>query len=142
MSSSSMGRPSPTARGHASGRPTREVTTGVRSVTNVLQSPPLRYPPARHETGDHKPPQRGRGCPSPRRSAVPETMTLLRNFDLFLLAVALGLFAVAGLPMLGWVTGAGIWALWRGIEWWTDRKLRDEHEPRRLAGIAAGSLIG
>jgi hypothetical protein len=69
-------------------------------------------------------------------------MTLLRNFDLFLLAVALGLFAVAGLPMLGWVTGAGIWALWRGIEWWTDRKLRDEHEPRRLAGIAAGSLIG
>ena len=69
-------------------------------------------------------------------------MTLLRNFDLVLLALALGVFAAAGLPMLGWVTAAGIWALWRGIEWWTDRKLRDEHDPKRLAGIAAGSLIG
>ena len=69
-------------------------------------------------------------------------MPVLRNLDLLLLALALVVFAVAGLPILGWVTGAGIWALWRGIEWWTERKLRDEHEPRRLAGIAAGSLIG
>jgi hypothetical protein len=69
-------------------------------------------------------------------------MTLLRNFDLLLLALALVVFAVAGLPILGWVTAAGIWALWRGIEWWTERRLHSERDPKRLAGIAAGSLIG
>ena len=69
-------------------------------------------------------------------------MTFLRNLDLAILALALVVFAAAGLPLLGWVTAAGIWALWRGIEWWTDRKLVDEHDPKRLAGIAAGSLIG
>ena len=69
-------------------------------------------------------------------------MPVLRNLDLLLLALALVVFAVAELPLLGWVTAAGIWALWRGIEWWTERKLRDEHDPKRLAGIAAGSLIG
>jgi hypothetical protein len=69
-------------------------------------------------------------------------MNLLRNFDLVLLALALVLFVVADLPPLGWVTAAGIWALWRGIEWWTERKLRDERDPKRLAGIAAGSLVG
>ncbi len=69
-------------------------------------------------------------------------MPVLRNLDLLLLALALAVFAVAGLPMLGWVVGAGIWALWRGIEWWTERRLVGERDPRRLAGIAAGSLIG
>jgi hypothetical protein len=69
-------------------------------------------------------------------------MNLLRNFDLVLLALALAIFLVAGLPLLGWVTAAGIWALWRGIEWWTDRRLRDERDPKTMAGIAAGSLIG
>ena len=77
-------------------------------------------------------------CPSPRLSAMP----FLRNFDLVLLAIALPVFAAADLPMLGWVVAAGIWALWRGIEWWTERKLEGEHDPKRLAGIAAGSLIG
>ena len=69
-------------------------------------------------------------------------MTFLRNFDLVLLAIALGVFLVADLPVLGWVTAAGIWALWRGIEWWTERRLAGERDPKRLAGIAAGSLVG
>ena len=69
-------------------------------------------------------------------------MTLLRNFDLLLLVLALGVFVAADLPLLGWVTAAVIWALWRGIEWWTERRLVDERDPKRLAGIAAGSLIG
>ena len=69
-------------------------------------------------------------------------MPFLRNFDLLLLAIALPVFVAAELPVLGWVVAAGIWALWRGIEWWTERKLADEHDPKRLAGIAAGSLIG
>jgi hypothetical protein len=80
----------------------------------------------------------GRGCPSRGNSAMP----ILRNLDLVILAIALGVFVAADLPLMGWLVGAGIWALWRGIEWWTDRKLRGEHDPKRLAGIAAGSLIG
>ena len=69
-------------------------------------------------------------------------MTLLRNLDLLLLVLALGVFLAAGLPILGWVTAAGIWGLWRGIEWWTDRRLAGERDPKTMAGIAAGSLIG
>lgn len=69
-------------------------------------------------------------------------MPVLRNLDLLLLALAGVIFAVAELPFLGWVVAAGIWGLWRAIEWWTERKLRDERDPKRLAGIAAGSLIG
>lgn len=69
-------------------------------------------------------------------------MPVLRNLDLLLLALALVVFAVAELPMLGWVVAAGIWGLWRGIEWWTERRLAGERDPKRLAGIAAGSLIG
>ena len=69
-------------------------------------------------------------------------MTILRNLDLGLLAVALVVFLVAGLPVLGWVTAAVIWALWRGIEWWTERRLAGERDPKTMAGVAAGSLIG
>ncbi len=69
-------------------------------------------------------------------------MTFLRNFDLVLLALALAVFVLADLPILGWVVAAVIWSLWRAIEWWTERRLVAERDPRRLAGIAAGSLIG
>jgi hypothetical protein len=69
-------------------------------------------------------------------------MNFLRNFDLLLLVLALGVFLAADLPLLGWVTAAGIWALWRGIELWTERRLKGERDPKTMAGIAAGSLIG
>ena len=69
-------------------------------------------------------------------------MPVLRNLDLLLLALALGVFLAADLPILGWVVAAGIWGLWRAIEWWTDRRLAAERDPKTMAGIAAGSLIG
>ena len=69
-------------------------------------------------------------------------MPVLRNLDLLLLVLALGVFLAASLPLLGWVTAAGIWGLWRGIEWWTDRRLAGERDPKTMAGIAAGSLVG
>lgn len=69
---------------------------------------------------------------------------LLRNLDLLLLAVALPVFVVAGLPFLGWATAAVIWLAWRGIGEWTDRKARatGSDSPGKLAGILTGSLIG
>ena len=69
-------------------------------------------------------------------------MNFLRNLDLVLLAIALPVFAVAGLPLLGWLTAAVVWALWRGIGEWSDRRSAAETDPKRMAGIAAGSMVG
>jgi hypothetical protein len=72
-------------------------------------------------------------------------MNFFRNFDLVLLALALPVFIIAGLPVLGWVTAAVIWGLWRGIGEWSDRRAAAaaaENDPRKMAGIAAGSMIG
>ena len=67
---------------------------------------------------------------------------MLKFFDLALLALALPIFLVAGLPILGWVTAAVVWGLWRGIGEATDRKAAAATAPRQVAGWAAGSMIG
>ena len=70
-------------------------------------------------------------------------MTVLKNLDLVLLALALVLFLVVpDLPILGWVTGAVIWGLWRGIGEWAERRVATASTPRATAGIAAGSMVG
>jgi hypothetical protein len=69
-------------------------------------------------------------------------MTVLRNLDLVLLALALPVFLAAGLPVLGWVVAAVIWLLWRGIGEWSDRRAASSTSPKQTAGIAAGSMIG
>ena len=69
-------------------------------------------------------------------------MNFLRYLDLALLAIALPVFAVLGVPLLGWLTAAIVWALWRGIGEWSDRRSASETDPRRMAGIAAGSMVG
>src|SRR6059058_2457154 len=65
----------------------------------------------------------------------------MRVFDLVLLAVALPVFLIAGLPFLGWVTGAGVWAMWRGIGAWTDRRAAASGDVRVVAGYEAGGMI-
>jgi hypothetical protein len=69
-------------------------------------------------------------------------MTFVRNLDLALLALALPVFLIAGLPFLGWLTAAVIWGLWRVIGDVSDRKAAEAGDARRMAGIAAGSMIG
>ena len=69
-------------------------------------------------------------------------MPVLKNLDLLLLALALPLFLVADLPLLGWVVAAVIWLLWRGIGEWSDRRAASATTPKAMAGIAAGSMIG
>jgi hypothetical protein len=69
-------------------------------------------------------------------------MPVLRNLDLVLLALALALFLAVGLPILGWVTAAVIWALWRGIGEWAERRAAAATHPKQTAGIAAGSMVG
>ena len=54
------------------------------------------------------PPAFSPGC------GVSFAMPFLKNLDLVLLALALPLFLVAGLPLLGWLTAAVIWACGAG----------------------------
>lgn len=68
--------------------------------------------------------------------------TLIRYIDLVLLAAALPLFVLAGLPMLGYVAGGGVWLLQRGIQHVLNRRVAASRDPRTVVGITAGSMIG
>ena len=65
----------------------------------------------------------------------------MRIADLAVLAIALPVFLVAGLPVLGWVTGAGVWLMWRLIGTWADRRAASSGDPRVVAGYEAGGMI-
>lgn len=69
-------------------------------------------------------------------------MVAVRNLDLLLLAVALPVFVVADLPLGGWLAAAGIWAMWRGVGAWSERKAAAATTPRDVVGITTGSMIG
>jgi hypothetical protein len=69
-------------------------------------------------------------------------MALLRNLDLVLLALALPVFLVAGLPLLGYATALVIWLMWRTIGAYAERKARAEADLARMAAITTGSMIG
>jgi hypothetical protein len=68
-------------------------------------------------------------------------MVLLRNLDLVVLAAALPVFALAGWPFGGYATALVIWAMWRGIGAYTDHQAAAADDPRKVVGIATGSMI-
>lgn len=65
----------------------------------------------------------------------------IKVIDLVILALALPVFLVAGWPVMGWVTAAAVWAMWRGIGHWAETRAAATDDPRRVAGYAAGSMI-
>jgi hypothetical protein len=69
-------------------------------------------------------------------------MIALRYFDLVLLALALPVFLLGGLPMLGYAAGAAAWLVQRGVQVLLNRKAVASDDPRTTVGIAAGSMIG
>ena len=77
-------------------------------------------------------------------SDTPTSVRVMRNIDVPVLALALALvvFLVAGLPILGWVAGAGAWAIQRGISELAVRKAEKATDPRTKVGLLAGSMIG
>jgi hypothetical protein len=75
-------------------------------------------------------------------SDTPTSVRVLRNIDVPALALALVVFLVAGLPILGWVTGAGAWAIQRGINEFVVRRATKATDPRAKVGLLAGSMIG
>jgi hypothetical protein len=75
-------------------------------------------------------------------SDTPTSVRVLRNVDVPALALALVIFLAAGFPILGWVTGAGAWAIQRAISEFTIRKAQKATDPRTKVGLLAGSMIG
>jgi predicted lipid-binding transport protein (Tim44 family) len=66
----------------------------------------------------------------------------MRNVDVPVLAIALVVFLVAGFPIVGWVTGAGAWAIQRAVSELAVRKANKATDPRTKVGLLAGSMIG
>ena len=66
----------------------------------------------------------------------------MRGLDLALLALALPIFLAAGFPLLGWAAAAAGWLLQRGVQVLLTARARDSDDPRTVAGLLAGSMIG
>jgi hypothetical protein len=69
-------------------------------------------------------------------------MVVLRYLDLVLGVVALPLFLLAGLPLGGWIAGAGVYALQRGIGVLAARRAQASEDARTTVALMAGSMIG
>jgi hypothetical protein len=69
-------------------------------------------------------------------------MLTLRYFDIVLLLLALPVFLAADLPMLGYAAGAVAWLVQRALQIALNHKAAASDDPRKVAGILAGSMIG
>src|SRR4051794_38560548 len=74
-----------------------------------------------------------------RTSADP--LSFVRYADLGVLVLALPVFLVAGLPLLGWGTSAVAWCIQRGLQVYLNRRAAASDDPRTVAGLLAGSMI-
>jgi hypothetical protein len=75
-------------------------------------------------------------------SNEPFALRALKHLDLVVLALALPVFALAGLPLLGWAAAAVAWVAQRAIAELANRKARASDDPRTVAGLLTGSMIG
>jgi len=69
-------------------------------------------------------------------------LTLLRYLDLVVLALALPLFLLAGLPLLGYAVAAAAWLAQRGIHALASSKAERTDDPRAVVGVLAASMLG
>ncbi len=69
-------------------------------------------------------------------------LTVLRYLDLLVLALALPLFLLAELPLLGYGVAAAAWLVQRAINELVTGKARSSDDPRAVVGLLAGSMIG
>jgi hypothetical protein len=67
---------------------------------------------------------------------------VLRHLELLLLVLALPVFLVGDLPVLGWVVGGGAWLAQLGIRELTIRRATATDDVRTRVGWIAGSMIG
>lgn len=69
-------------------------------------------------------------------------MAVVRYFDFVVLALALPVFIVADLPIVGYLTAAAAWSGQRAIQAFTTRRASATKDPRTVVGLMAGSMIG
>lgn len=69
-------------------------------------------------------------------------LKVIRYLDLLLLALALPLFLLADLPMLGYAVAAAAWLAQRGINSYATARAKRSEDPREVVGLLAGSMIG
>lgn len=75
-------------------------------------------------------------------SNEPLALRALKHLDLVVLALALPIFVLAGLPLLGWAAAAVAWVAQRAISELANRRARGSNDPRTVAGLLTGSMIG
>jgi hypothetical protein len=68
-------------------------------------------------------------------------LTLLRCLDLLVLALALPLFLIAGLPMLGYAAIAAAWLAQRGVNAFATRRAVASGDRRAALGVMAGTMV-
>jgi hypothetical protein len=69
-------------------------------------------------------------------------MRVLSNLDVVVLGLALPVFIVAGLPILGWAGATGLWAIQRVIQELAMRRATEATDVQTRMGVAVGSMIG
>lgn len=68
-------------------------------------------------------------------------LTLIRYLDLPVLALALPLFLIAGLPTVGYAVAATAWLVQRGIQVAAIRGADRSDDARTIVGLLAGSML-
>src|SRR5204862_4250621 len=63
------------------------------------------------------------------------------NLDLLVFVVALPVFLLAGLPLLGWGAAAAVWLVQRAIRAALERRARASEDPRNVAGLLVASML-
>jgi hypothetical protein len=66
---------------------------------------------------------------------------LVRWLDLIVLAAALPVFVVAGLPLAGYFVAALAWLAQRAIQIAIQRRVAAADDPRTIVGLTAGGMI-
>ena len=69
-------------------------------------------------------------------------LRVIRYLDLVLLALALPLFLLVDLPLLGYAVAAAAWIAQRAINAFVTGRAKRSEDPREVVGLLAGSMIG
>lgn len=77
-----------------------------------------------------------------RTSQAGNGLRIIRYLDLVLLALALPLFLLADLPLLGYAAAAAAWLTQRAINAYATTRAKRSEDPREVVGLLAGSMIG
>ena len=71
----------------------------------------------------------------------PRPLSWLRWLDFALLAVALPVFLIADLPIVGYLAAGGAWIAQRAVQLAVQRRVDASEDPRTIVGLSVGSMI-